>query len=428
MGFRKEKIKDYFLLDTNVENMFINEYMASAPGDFVKIYLFALMYCGLDSDLTNEDIARHLNLDIEDVLKAWTYWERMGVIRKIKDSPDDKFDYSVEFVVLKEQLYGDKTGRKGYSSGHNLHSFMEDKEIRDMFGDIEQITGRVLNAAEMNEIVSWIDDFQATPEIITYGYSYCMKKKKKSIKYIEAVIKKWAGEGLRDAVAVEKYLSQFEKKQYLYKRVFQALGFARNATEEEKKIMDSWFETMGFSIEKVLSACSRTSGISNPNINYVNKILVNWYEEQKSGAPGSGTDRKELTTSDIMKYYEVLRLQEEEEAEERRKEVFEAVPRIREIEDRINAQGAEISKIIISDRVDRKAAMEELKSKMDALNTEKAFLLTDNGFELDYMDVHYSCPKCKDTGMLETGERCQCFGEITKEKIRLTIKPRKAVQ
>ena len=185
---------------------------------------------------------------------------------------------------------------------------------------------------------------------------------------------------------------------------------------------------MGFSIEKVLSACSRTSGISNPNINYVNKILVNWYEEQKGGASGSGPDRKELTTSDIMKYYEVLRLQEEEEAEERRKEVFEAVPRIREIEDRINAQGAEISKIIISDRVDRKAAMEELKSKMDALNTEKAFLLTDNGFELDYMDVHYSCPKCKDTGMLETGERCQCFGEITKEKIRLTIKPRKAVQ
>ena len=67
MGFRKEKIRDYFLLDTSVENMFINEYMASAPGDFVKIYLFALMYCGLDSDLTNEDIARHLNLDIEDV-------------------------------------------------------------------------------------------------------------------------------------------------------------------------------------------------------------------------------------------------------------------------------------------------------------------------------------------------------------------------
>lgn len=411
-----------------MENMFINEYMASAPGDFVKIYLFALMYCNLGSDLTNDDIARHLNLDIEDVLKAWTYWEKMGVIRKIKESPEDRFDYSVEFILLKEQLYGEKETKKGFSSGQNLHSFMADKEIRDMFGAIEQISGKVLSASEMSEIVSWIDDFQATPEIIAYGYSYCMQKKKKSIKYIEAVVKGWASQGLRDVLAVEKYLSEFEKKQYLYKRVFQALGFSRNATEEEKKIMDSWFETMGFSIEKVLSACGRTTGISNPNINYVNKILVNWYEEQKGGASASGSGKKELTTGDIMKYYEALRRQEEEEAEERRKEVFETVPRIKEIEDEINTQGAEISKIIISDRVDRKTAMEELKMKMDALNTEKAFLLTDNGFELNYMDMQYKCTRCKDTGMLETGERCQCFGEITKEKIKLTIKPRKDQQ
>lgn len=424
MGFRKEKIKDYFLLDTNVENMFINEYMVSAPGDFVKIYLFALMYCNLGSNITNDDIAKHLNLDIEDVLKAWTYWEKMGVIRKIKESPEDKFDYSVEFVFLKEQLYGEKDSKKSFPAVNNLQSAMSDKEIKDMFSAIEQIAGRVLSAAEMGEIISWIDDFQATPEIIVYGYSYCIQKRKKNIKYIEAVIKGWAAEGLRDVMAVEKHLSEFEKKQYLYKRVFQALGFARNATEEEKKIMDNWFETMGFSVEKVLSACSKTTGISNPNINYVNKILVNWYEEQKSGSSHAGGAKKDLTTGDIMKYYEALRRQEEEEAEERRREVFEAVPRIKQIEDEINAQGAEVSKVIISDRVDRREAMEKLKARMDALNTEKAFLLTDNGFELDYMDVHYKCSKCKDTGILETGERCQCFGEITKEKINLTIKPK----
>jgi DnaD/phage-associated family protein len=246
------------------------------------------------------------------------------------------------------------------------------------------------------------------------------------MKYIEAVVKGWAEEGLLDVIAVEKYLAEYDKKQYLYKRIFQALGFSRNATEEEKKIMDNWFESLGFTIEKVLSACSRTTGISNPNINYVNKVLLNWYEEEKSGKKSGSkdkdSDKKELTAGDIMKYYEALRLQEEEEAEQRRREVFESVPRIKEIEDEINSQGAVISKIIISDRVDRKSAMEELKKRMDALNTEKAFLLTDNGFELNHMEVQYQCTRCKDTGMLETGERCQCFGEITKEKIRQTLK------
>lgn len=233
----------------------------------------------------------------------------------------------------------------------------------------------------------------------------------------------WATEGMRDVETVEKYLSGIEKKQHLYGRVFQALGFSRRATEEEQRIMDSWFETMDFSLEKVLTACSKTSGISNPNINYVNKVLLNWYEEQQSGKTGS---RKELTTSDITGYYSFLRMTEEQEAEQRRQEVYDKVPRIKEIEKEINGYSAELSKIIISNRVDRKQASDTIKHKVESLSTEKAFLLTDNGFELDYMDIKYTCPHCKDTGILETGERCQCFGEVTKEKIQL-IRDRKAV-
>ena len=270
MGFKREKIDDYFLLDTSVENMFINEYMTNAPGDFVKVYLFALMHADLNIELSNEEIAKHLALDHEDVLKAWTYWEKNGVIRKLRDNSEDKFNYDVEFVALKEQLYGKKETRKPIGGDQNVQSFMNDREIQDMFGAIEKIAGRVISGTEMMEILSWISDFNATPEVIVYGYSYCIQKKKKNIKYIAAVIKQWTSEGLRDVLSLEKYLSESDKKKHSYKRVFQALGFARNATEEEMRIMDTWFDTMGFSIDKVLSACSKTSWISNPNINYVN--------------------------------------------------------------------------------------------------------------------------------------------------------------
>lgn len=419
MSFKREKINDYFLLDTGVENIFINEHMASAPGDFVKIYLLALMYADLELDITNEEIARHLNLEHEDVLRAWTYWEKIGAIRKIRTNPDDKFNYDVEFITLKGQLYG-KSSKKTYASDHNTHSLMADKEVKDMFAAIEKITGRVISGTEMMEVVSWISDFGATPEVIVYGYSYCLQKKKKDIKYIAAVIKAWATEGLQDVLSVEKYLSENEKKQYLYKRVFQALGFSRNATEEERRIMDTWFETMEFTLDRVLDACGKTSGITNPNINYVNKVLINWYEEQNSGKAGAGSGGdKELTAGEIMKYYELLGRKNEEAAEERRRAVYDAVPRIREIEDELIGISSEMSKIIISDRVDRKEAMEALRKRMDFLNTEKAFLLTDNGFEIDHMDVKHRCPECRDTGMLETGEKCTCFAEVTREKINL---------
>lgn len=423
MGFIKEKTRDYFLLDTSVENIFINEYMAGAPGDFVKVYLFALMYAGLGVELTNEDIAKNLSMEHEDVLKAWNHWEKMGAVRKVRRNPEDKFDYDVEFRVLREQLYGEKEPKRPGVSDQNVQSFMADKDIQDMFREIEKIAGRIISGTEMMEILSWINDYNATPEIIVYGFSYCARRKKKNLKYIGAVVNSWATEGMRDVETVEKYLSGIEKKQHLYGRVFQALGFSRRATEEEQRIMDSWFETMDFSLEKVLTACSKTSGISNPNINYVNKVLLNWYEEQQSGKTGS---RKELTTSDITGYYSFLRMTEEQEAEQRRHEVYDKVPRIKEIEKEINGYSAELSKIIISNRVDRKQASDTIKHKVESLSTEKAFLLTDNGFELDYMDIKYTCPHCKDTGILETGERCQCFGEVTKEKIQL-IRDRKAV-
>ena len=411
MGFYREHIKDYFLLDTPVENMFINEYMNSAPGDYVKVYLFALMYAGLGTDLTNADVARHLNMEPEDVLKAWTYWEKQNVIRKHMKGSESGFDYDVEFVMLKEQLYGESAAPQ--SPVQSIGHLMEDPPIRQMITDIEQTSGRVFNSSELQKILSWIEDYQVLPETITYAFSYAKKQRKTSLKYVAALIQDWGSRGLRDVQSVQEDLGKLDRRRTMHRRVFQALGFARNATEEEQRIMDAWFDEMGMSLETVLDACSRTSGISSPNINYVNKVLLNWQKDGKT----ERTDGSAPTAREIMEYYERLRQINEAEAERRQKEVYARVPRIREIEDEIAARNSELSRIIISDAVDKKKAGARIRQDMDQLNMEKAFLLTENGYELDYMDIQYTCPECKDTGILDTGEKCQCYEKVTREQI-----------
>ena len=42
-------------------------------------------------------------------------------------------------------------------------------------------------------------------------------------------------------------------------------------------------------------------------------------------------------------------------------------------------------------------------------------LLTENRVPVDYMEVRYKCPLCKDTGMTDEGIRCQCYIEREKE-------------
>ena len=59
-----------------------------------------------------------------------------------------------------------------------MQAAMGDKEIQEMFQAIEKASGSVLSGTEMLEIVSWINDFNATPEVIAYGYAYCVKRKK----------------------------------------------------------------------------------------------------------------------------------------------------------------------------------------------------------------------------------------------------------
>lgn len=412
MNFRREQIKDYYLLDTDVENIFINEYMASAPGDYVKVYLFALMYGTLGEDMENETIAKQLGLQEEDVLKAWTYWESMGVIRKCRKHAEDKFNYQVEFINLKELLYGKTPKKKKKQVDDSAKAVMADKNIQSMYRSIERIVGRVISGTEMMEILSWINDFNASPEVIVYAYSYCVSREKKNIRYVAAVVKRWVAEGLNDVLAVEEYLKERDQRHYLYKRVLKALGFDRNPTEEEKKIMNRWFEEMNYTIDKVLEACGKTSGISNPNINYVNKVLVNWFEEKNGTVDGRP---KAMSVSTVLKYYNYLRNKEEDEAEARKREVYNKIPRLREVEEEMNSCSMQMSKVIISNRIDKQTEVKRLQDTVDSLSRERAVLLTDNDFELDYLDVHYKCKICKDTGTNDEGERCECFNLRTRE-------------
>ena len=67
---------------------------------------------------------------------------------------------------------------------------------------------------------------------------------------------------------------------------------------------------------------------------------------------------------------------------------------------------------------------DDLREDYNATRDVLAKLLKSRNIDKSTLSPKYSCVKCKDTGMLETGERCQCFGEITKEKIKQTIKQR----
>lgn len=408
MNFIKEKIKDFYLLDCKVENIFINEYMVTAPGDYVKVFIFAQMYAEFGLEMNNTVMGKQLGLSEKKIIEAWNYWEERGAIKKHFLAQDGGMDYTVEFLNLKELMYGKSavaaTGEK--TDIEPAQDVFGSQVIKDMFAEIESVLARTLSSTEITNILSWISDSGATPEIILFGFTYCIEKNKTSMKYIEKVIKGWVTEGLVSTDQVSEQLQQTDEKYYRYKRVLRALGFTRNATEKEMQLMDMWFDELGYNMDRVLEACNKTAGISSPNFNYVNKVLENWKAD--ADEKGNDVNKKVTVTQAVLnQYYDYLRGKANREAEDRKKEIYSNITRIKEIDDEIQVLSAQLSKALIlggTGGADRK-----LQERLDSLAGERAVILTENNYEMDYTDIKYACDKCNDTGITDLGERCSCI-------------------
>ena len=121
-------------------------------------------------------------------------------------------------------------------------------------------------------------------------------------------------------------------------------------------------------------------------------------------------------TYEILKDYEKKRDKAKKSKEKRLQEVYDKIPRIREIDEELQKTGVTISKMLIQGVDNPTEIIEGLKNELKNLKQERAILLTENNIPLQYLDDSYSCTDCNDTGFLSNGQKCKCF------KQQLTIK------
>jgi DnaD/phage-associated family protein len=318
--------------DTPIENIFIDIYMPMANGTFVQVYLLGYKYAlnrEPDMNVNNASIARHLNIPLSDVLAAWDFWEGKNIIIKHKSEDEDENNYSVEFVNLK-QLYIDNNYKPIYGASQENNISRNDTdsgvlsptdlveanripEIRDMFVEINKIIARELVPNEKLKVVESLYKYNINPSLIVEAFRY--SKKQKNVRHILSftfgVIRTWYDQGIFTVEDLQQYLIKQGDRYGLYSRVFKALGFSsRGPTEAEMKIMDSWVDKLNFDIEIILAACQKSSGTSNPNINYFNSILEDWHKkgikkvediEKLDIKPKSDTEYKKVRTTPKIK-------------------------------------------------------------------------------------------------------------------------------
>lgn len=117
--------------------------------------------------------------------------------------------------------------------------------------------------------------------------------------------------------------------------------------------------------------------------------------------------------SNLLKDYEIKRNHAIMEAEDRKRELLYANPKLSEIEKELAKLSIQTTKTILqSDRSEQKALLEYLKKKSNDLIKEKNKFIKELVKDSNYLKPHFECKHCKDTGYIEkNGETtiCSCL-------------------
>ena len=107
----------------------------------------------------------------------------------------------------------------------------------------------------------------------------------------------------------------------------------------------------------------------------------------------------------IMREYGKQQIENRHRQEERRAQVYARIPAIRELEAEIAGRSVACAKKLLEGD---QGALLQLREDLKDLKEQKALMIRAAGFPDDYLELHYRCPDCQDTGYVN-GKKCHCF-------------------
>mgnify|MGYP000772827334 FL=1 len=108
---------------------------------------------------------------------------------------------------------------------------------------------------------------------------------------------------------------------------------------------------------------------------------------------------------ELMRTYEQRQLDNEHALRKRYETACSMIPELPALDDAISSISIKQARLLLDGHED---ALSELKEEISRLSAQKQALLCSHGFPEDYLELHYLCPDCKDTGYIGTN-RCHCF-------------------
>ncbi len=324
---------------TTVSDIFIDQYMPKANGEFVKVYLYLLRATGSGAGIaTISEIADHFSNTEADIVRALNYWASEGILQvqtgadgqitginlcslavtgmqatqsniqsgvadnatpnnmqsgvinnamqnNMQSNVDNNTaqnisgaDSQVQDSVM-EKLKNQATDKAAPSQKEytldEIKEFRKNPDISELFFIIETYLKHTLSSTDTNMVLYWLDELHFSTDLVEYLVEYCITKGHSSLRYMNKVALGWADAGIK---TVDQAKDDAAAHSQIYYSVMKALGITgRNLVDSEVSLINKWVGEYGFDMELVKAACSKTiSAIQKPSFEYTDSILTNW--------------------------------------------------------------------------------------------------------------------------------------------------------
>ena len=249
---------------TSISNIFLDEYMPGANGEYVRVYLYLLRSLGDSTrELSVIGLADVLDCTESDILRAFKYWEKQGLLKlecnasnvllgiylcepshlRTAGQPDRHASVATPGsspVVPSVASASAVPERKAYSRDQ-LREFTSQSDCRQLLFVCEQYMKKTLTPSEIETLLYFYDQLHFSVDLVEYLVEYCVCKGSSSIHYIEKVGLAWAEAGITTVSQAKERTTTYRRNTFA---IMKAFGINdRNPVQPELDYIEKWLGT-----------------------------------------------------------------------------------------------------------------------------------------------------------------------------------------
>ena len=256
---------------TELPDVFFTEYLSQASSDSIKVYLYMLFLSKYNKDIKVNDMSKALALPYNTIQESIKYWEAQGVITK---KTNGYIVNNIQEIEL-HKLYSPKVTQSKEELEKSAQNQTRSKAIEHINN---HCFNGVMSPSWYNDISLWFKKYSFDDQVMIALFEYCFNRSALHRNYIQTVADAWAKNNIQNYNDLEAYYEKQESLSKIKKSISKKLGLVRPLTQYEEAYIEKWIVDYKYDLNVIEIALKKTTSKSNPNFEYLNKLISDWFE------------------------------------------------------------------------------------------------------------------------------------------------------